>query len=855
MSPYGDMNMDRSQCCSLTLPQRGWGYTGTMPPRVFVIVVICCSTASAQQVRIYEAERHVKRDPAAGAQTMSHYGRDWSGDAHLLWKGKLSEETWIEFRVAESGRYDLALQFTLAPDYGAFQLLLDGKQLAKRVDTYSPNVELAPITKLGEVHLSEGIHRLTFKLIGHNEKAKLFRGDRYLLGLDYLRLEQKFGFGRSQLLLAKYCFRCHDDEKTEGKPDLESLRSKDHFLANIETTAKVATALESGAMPPEDEPQPSGEVRGQLVEQFKSYIDEYAQTATEVEPVVMRRLNRYEYNNAVRDLLYLKGDIYPLPEKTIRADQPYFQPASGQFPDAVQVGNRTLGKFQIERQILTGVVPFAIDLQSEHGFNNRGDELSISPILLESFLKLGQSIVNSPEFEGYCTKYDQLFKGEPVDARKRLGVLLERAFRAPAEPTTLDRYLAFFEREIREGKSFEQSMKSVVSAVLASPRFLFIAELAKGGPEPVENSPTESQRLSDYELATRLSFFLWSSIPDEELLAHARARDLHDPEVLESQVRRMLRDSRCQALSQNFARQWLRLDQLITAVPDERRFRIYYSRIGCEQWKFGLQAMLEPLLLFESILVEDRSIMLLVDSDYSYRSDELQSWYQADIPFNNKGNVNRFNTFQQSFRKRKLKSRREGGVITTAATLTMTSAPLRSSPIVRGAWVATVIFNAPPEPPPDVVPEIEADDAAIEAKGLTLRERLKQHQINESCAACHAKIDPLGFALENYDAVGRWRDEYRSGLEIDASGKLFGELDFNDIESFKDAILANPERFTRAFTEHLLSYALSRQLKVTDKPAIDRIVDRVAADEGKMSRVILEIIKSHPFQHKAGLPQ
>ena len=197
-----------------------------------------------------------------------------------------------------------------------------------------------------------------------------------------------------------------------------------------------------------------------------------------------------------------------------------------------------------------------------------------------------------------------------------------------------------------------------------------------------------------------------------------------------------------------------------------------------------------------------------------------------------------------------LKSRREGGVITTAATMTMTSAPLRTSPIVRGSWVATVIFNDPPEPPPDVVPEIEADDATFEAKGLTLRKRLKQHQTNESCAACHAKIDPLGFALENFDAVGRWRDKYRSGLEIDSSGKLYGGLEFHDVETFKDAILAKPERFTQAFSEHMLSYALARELKLTDKPAIDRIVDRVVADEGKMSTLILELVKSHPFRHK-----
>ena len=305
--------------------------------------------------------------------------------------------------------------------------------------------------------------------------------------------------------------------------------------------------------------------------------------------------------------------------------------------------------------------------------------------------------------------------------------------------------------------------------------------------------------------------------------------------------------------SENFARQWLRLDQLITAVPDFDRFQVYYSRIGCEQWKFGLQTMVEPLLLFESVQVEDRSIMLFVDSNYAYRSDELQAWYnKPEAPFGTRGNRNRFNTFTQPFRKRQLTTRREGGVITTAAVLTMTSTPLRTSPIKRGAWVATVMFNDPPPPPPDVVPEIEADDAAIEAKGLTIRERLKQHATDQTCASCHARIDPLGFVLESFDPIGRWRDQYRGGRDIDASGKLFGEADFKDIEQFKDAILARPEKFMRAFSEHLLSYSLGRELKVTDKPAIDRITRRVLADHGRFSTVVVEVAKSMPFRHKTG---
>ena len=243
--------------------------------------------------------------------------------------------------------------------------------------------------------------------------------------------------------------------------------------------------------------------------------------------------------------------------------------------------------------------------------------------------------------------------------------------------------------------------------------------------------------------------------------------------------------------------------------------------------------------------------MELIDSDYSFRSRELQSWYDDKVPFSDKGIVNRFNTGRQEFIRRQLGSRREGGVMTTAATMTMTSSPLRTSPIIRGAWVATVILNQPPPPPPDVVPEIEADDAEIEKKGITLRQRLKQHQENQSCASCHAKIDPLGFALENYDAVGRWRDTYRSGLKIDSSGKLFGKHEFKDVVELKDVLVKNPKIFTKAFAEHLLSYALARELTVSDKPAIDRIVRNVITDEGRFSRMIMEVANSYPFRHKS----
>ncbi|NCF86645.1 MAG: DUF1588 domain-containing protein [Verrucomicrobiaceae bacterium] len=807
----------------------------------------------------------------ARVQDMTGFGKgSWSGDAHLLWHGNVGESLETSLHLERGGRYRVRFQFTVAPDYGIGMLRWNGNVLRESIDCYRSGVALAEVIDLGEMSLEAGEQRLAVELIGGNPKANFYGGDKYLLGLDYVHLdrldnedaevvkeevpsesETTVSFVDMQPVMKEYCFRCHGVEKTEGKLDLTRFLTREDFLDDIERTRQIVDALEFHEMPPEDETQLPIQKHSRLTAMFRGFIDDYLQEESSLPPVVMRRLNRYEYNNAVRDLLELKGDVFPLPEKPLRAARSYFDPGSGRLPNIVRVSNRALGKNQIEQHILTGVMPFAIDLQAEHGFNNRGEELSVSPILLESFVGLARSIVNAPEFAGYSNAYERLFEmpdGEVVSnerqlVKTRLEILLERAFRAPVSSETLNRYVGFFVSERQRNESFELAMKATVAAVLSSPRFLYLADRA-----PAAES---EQALTSYELAARLAMFLWSSLPDEELLEVARNSTLGQDEVLDTQIRRMLEDSRSQSLSQNFARQWLRLDQLITAVPDFERYEKYYARIGCEQWKFGLQTMLEPLLLFESILVEDRSIMLLIDSNYAYRTDEMASWYRDEIPFQGKENRNRFNTASQSFSRRALTTRREGGVITSAATLTMTSSPLRTNPINRGAWVATVVLNRPPPPPPDVVPEIEADDAAIEAKGMTLRERLVQHQVNPSCVSCHQKIDPLGFALENYDAVGRWRETYRSGLEIDASGELFGKASFKDVVGLKDALLENPEWFMRGFSEHLLAYALGRELEIQDKPAIDRIVRAVLADHGQFSAVVSEVVRSYPFLHKS----
>ena len=819
-------------------------------------------------------------------QGMKNFGSQWRGDAHMLWDGIVNESMETSIVIDKKSKYNLQFQLTKAPDYGEFDIFLDEKLIASKIDLYAKDVVLADLINVSELQLDEGQHILRFKLLGSNIKASTYRKNRYLLGLDYIKIvnmlhndevsdnnladissvgkDEKTPINKEissinevinitlkdiKPILASRCYGCHGDNgKVKGKINLREIKTRDDFLKNIEITEKIVDALNFKEMPPEDEKQLSTKEHEMMATLFGSYLDAYIKESASLKPIVMRRMNRYEYNNAVKDLLQLKGDVYPLPEKVIRSSS-YFNPSSGKFPNSIRLSNRALGKNQIEQHILTGVSPFAIDLQSEHGFNNRGDELSVSPIMVETFLNLGRSIVNAPEFDKYSNLTESSFFKLPETTpitrsllEDHLSSFLEKAFRKPVSQDVMGRYISYLESELKNGKPFKDSMKKLITAIISSPRFFYISEQ--------KNSNLKTQPLSPYEMATRLSFFLWSSIPDDELLRVARDKTILEPKIYKSQVARLLESPKSKSIAENFARQWLRLDQLITAVPDFDRFQIYYSRIGCEQWKFGLQTMIEPLLLFESIMVEDRSIMLLVDSNYSYRSDEMQSWYNDEIPFGKRQNRNRFNTNSQTFTRRSLPSRREGGVITSAATLTMTSEPLRTSPIRRGAWVATVIFNKPPPPPPDIIPEIEQDDVEIEKKGITLRQRLVAHQENESCASCHKKIDPLGFALENFDAIGRWRDNYKSGLDIDSSGEIFGETKFNDIIGLKDTILRNPEWFMRAFIEHMLSYSLGRELVISDKPYIDKILEQVILDRGKFSTVVTEITKSYPFMNK-----
>lgn len=638
------------------------------------------------------------------------------------------------------------------------------------------------------------------------------------------------------------CIKCHGEgEKIKGKLDLRTYSDHAAWLKDADRIEDIISVIEEGEMPPEEEPEIDEKTRADILEGLKKTLAEAIKSSQPSSQTPIRRMNRFQYANAVKDLLKLKVEVYPLPERMMRDRSNYFKPETGKIPSKITVSSRPLGKSGLIEPRLSGVAPFPQDLRAEHGFDNRGDHLSLSPLLMESFLNLSRSIVLSDNFNRKnCGVWPSLFE-EPKEKERtneiideRLNHFLTRAFRRPVDLATLNRYSSHTADLIKSGSTFLDAMKETVSAILASPRFLYL----------YDSESKKANKFKDYELATRLSFFLWGSIPDDVLIERAASGNLSNPDVLRAEVERMLLDGRLKRFCDSFPSQWLQLDRIISSVPDPKKYPDFYY--APPNYRTTMDMMMEPLLLFETILVEDRPITDLIDSDYSYRSKRLSKWYDSKVEGRLGGPVT------MAFERVSINDRKEGGVITSAAVMTMTSGPEETKPITRGAWISGVIFNDPPEPPPADVPTLENDDSEL-AKQMTLRERFASHRENPDCAGCHKKLDPLGFALENFDAVGRWRDQYHNGREVDSSGILFRKHKFNDVVEFKDAIMSEKDRFTEALVSHLLSFSLGRKLSAFDSPTVDLVAKKVKESDYSLRVMIHEIVQSDPFlSHNKG---
>ena len=941
-------------------------------------------------------------------------------------------------------------------------------------------------------------------------------------------------------LFAHHCVKCHGGEKVKGKVNLKEITSAKQFLGKPALIKELIEVIDAVDMPPEDEPQLKPADRVELLATLKVML----RTATTGHAALRnppRRLNRFQYNYTVRDLFQLNRDVFGLSEKLMTRQTIYLN--APKMPDRINVRSLAINP----TGGMSEVRPFPQDLRASHGFDNQANQLTLSPLLLDAFLRLSVSIVESPDFNEKTVGIWKTFFEAPAEnidlqteTRQRIADFLQRAFRGPVEKATVDRYTAYALGKLKQEMPYPDVMKKVASAALSSPKFLFHYHSA----DPMQRN---------FALASNLSFFLWASSPDTDLLKLAKNGELAKPAVMGKTIKRMLSDPKIERFLDTFPSQWMQLENLLAATPDPKKHRFFTLD---KNHPASLQMLCEPLLLFDTVFVEDRPLIELIKPAFSYQSDFLKDWYTSDLkptlpdvskiveenrqiderrkglqvliknaetdlgklitpvkekllaerkkntdqkkpvnlmpyaawefdgdlkssagnfPLSAKGKVSfkdgmvvlkrsflqsanlpidlkaksievwcqlpnvdqrgggvmgiqgpgdffdtivlgerkgrhwisgsnghsrtldfpdstqetavnqllhlvivykadgtttmyrngkpygkpyrrgsatfpknqtsvifglrhlppggnkylnvsidkarlynraltpeevaasasgqnlfvseadalqamddvqkkKFSTLndtlskannalkslpkkkdigkiQQGARQRydnemrnkarsttfnrvPVENPRYGGIITSAATLTMNNGTKRTHPIARGAWMIEVIFNDPPPPPPNDVPPLNEDAAD---KKLTIREKFAKHRENPDCAGCHSRLDPLGFALENFDITGRWRDKYPNGRNVDASGTLLRKYPFDDIVKFKQSLVKEDRRFAKAFTSHLLRFALARELSPADSLTIDDIVNRTAKEDFKLKSLIREVVLSDSF--------
>ncbi|MDG2250070.1 MAG: DUF1592 domain-containing protein [Gammaproteobacteria bacterium] len=425
-----------------------------------------------------------------------------------------------------------------------------------------------------------------------------------------------------------------------------------------------------------------------------------------------------------------------------------------------------------------------------------------------------------------CTPASNDLSSEEVCATEILSGLANRAYRRPLEQTDIDTLMDFYRIGRGDGQSgFDAGIQLAVERILISPDFLFRVEQ-----DPLNVAPATDYELSDLELASRLSFFLWSSIPDEELLSIAERGELQNPDILEAQTQRMLGDPRSSALVKNFASQWLYLRNLRSLVPDAVEFPEFDENLRNAFRQ-------ESELYFESLLRDDRSVLDLLGAGYTYVNERLAEHYGIE------------GVYGSHFRRVDLEgelAQQRGGILGQGSLLTATSYANRTSPVLRGKWVLTNILGTPPPPPPADVPDLP--ETGEDGQPATIRDRMIQHREDPNCAVCHLPMDPLGLALENFDAVGRWRDTGEANLAIDASGQLPNGTAFYGLNGLRNILLDRSDEFAGTVTEKLFAYAIGRPPEYFDKPTVRMITRSAALDNYSWSSIIMGIVKSAPFR-------
>ncbi|MGC2659836.1 MAG: DUF1592 domain-containing protein [Bryobacteraceae bacterium] len=590
--------------------------------------------------------------------------------------------------------------------------------------------------------------------------------------------------------VAQNCSLCHNEKLKTAGLSLVGYSSTDAMLKDRAEWEKVVAKLQAGEMPPKGMPQPTPDAVKTVVSWLQ---DQFALADKNAKPdpghLVAHRLNRAEYNNTVRDLLAVN-----------------FKPSSG-FP--------------------------ADD--SGYGFDNIGDVLTVSPVLTEKYLAAAEQIAVDaiPTIKPQAQvpeSYKRIFicghpPGEHTKecARTDLAHLAQLAYRRPVTAEEVKQLTRLVARARHDGLPFDQAMRIGVEAILCSPNFLFRIE---HDPSPSDPTP---HPIGDYELASRLSYFLWSSMPDAELFAAAEQHRLNTPQVLNAQVLRMLKDPRAAALVDNFAGQWLEFRNISLIHPDKKSFPAYTPALRKDM-------VTETRMFVQGIIQDDRSILDFIDGAYSYMNEDLAKFYGIQ------------GVTGPEFRKVSLAGTERSGVLTQASVLTVTSYPTRTSPVLRGKWILENFLNAPPPPPPPGVGSLDTKGASVTG---TMRQQMERHRADPLCAGCHTRMDPLGFALENYNAIGQWRDK-EGAFPIDASGSMPNGTKFNGSSELKTYLKSKPEAFASCLTEKLMTYALGRGIEPYDQLAERKIVQNLGQQDYRFSALVLGIVDSMPFRMGRG---
>jgi hypothetical protein len=609
-------------------------------------------------------------------------------------------------------------------------------------------------------------------------------------------------------LLQTYCFQCHNTTKRRAGLDLEKIESDTAALDLYDLWDQVGERLHGKEMPPAKSKQPTDEQRQKLLAWVKHVADsrvccdnlsqDQRDKALAGYPP-SRRLNRLEYNNTLRDLFGV--DVH----------------ASDLLPSEGGGGE---------------------------GFDNTGATLFTTPVLMEKYLEAAELVLSTlfparpasdkaplskedaAQLDAVRRKLLTVAPGPTLSpgqaARKILDTFLPRAFRRPTTTAEVERYGSIFDKAASRGDSFEQALKLALKGVLISPSFLFLIE--------TPSSKTGVYRHGQYEVACQLSYFLWSSMPDDELFQLAAGGKLHDEKVVRGQIERMMRDPRVRGLADGFAAQWLGIRPLGgTTRPDDRLFPEFDEELAA-----AMRA--ETILFFEALIREDRSLLEIIDAPFTFVNERLAALYKI-------GGIK-----GAQMQRVQLHDPVRGGVLGQAGILTVTSFPHRTSAVLRGKFILEELLGADVPPPPPDVPVLNEKKRV--KLGLTVRQQLELHRSKTECAACHKRMDPLGYGLENFDPIGRWRTEVE-GKPIDSVGVLPSGEKFDGPVELKKLLLEKrrPE-FLRNLCRKMLGYALAREVNRVGLCAVDDCVRALEQGDFRASRLLEAIATSYPFTHR-----